>query len=605
MGAHAHSETAAITPDPSGMPATDASPGTQPALAPHPQAEEILRQVDFYFSDENLCHDAHLLGLTGGDGTDPVGLHHITNFSKMRKYKQPAKILDALRQSEVVKVVDKRKIQRRHPLTRAIMVKPVLSDRFKKVVPADQPWMTKGMLKPTGFEPNAVGGPLTPDEHAEERERYSVENSFISRIEEAVKRFTNGRRMHQDSHKVFAKFMCFGGFEAGANMFQGGMTREQLKKDGHSKKEIDDILTYYGVSERVKESFYAQEDGTEEKASWVVDFEGLAKAFISDPFMYFWDWYEKEEVKNSVQVLRSFYNYLLLHDVCTEYDDQLRAARKICDQAEKEFAKLWVVDVSLPGAFNTACSTLYGGNYTGLYKTAGDASADDPDAAWMTVGDDIGLSRKEADMIFKAGIAAHGTEAQFKRVNNSSVDGTSGLKVVSSQKIGLEVVGVVLPDSNATELYAATKSRYGYVDAMGKLVCKRWNVPYAPPSDLPASLNFPKEQELEFLVEAEVLEYCYPGIKMEAIVKELDIGISWIDSIDAMFPSFYTFVPNEGARVWKDPGPPTAWMERQEKKKKGNQVAVTAEAGGNDQPGAGEGQGQVDEEADFSDDEPD
>ena len=608
MGAHSQNETATIATNPNSMPVGGITSGAQAELIePHPHAEEILRQVDFYFSDEHLCNDAHLLALTGGDGTEPVSLHHITSFKKMRKYKQPAKILDTLRQSQVVKVVDKKKIQRRYPLSQAITVKPVLSvDHVKKTVPADQPWMTKGMLKPTGFEPNAMEGPLTPDEHEEERDIYSVENSFIGRIEEAVKRFNNRRTMHQDTHKIFAKLMSFGGFDGGANMFQGGITREQLKKEGHSKGEIDDILTYYSVSERVKKAFYAQEDGIEDKATWVVDFEGLAKAFISDPFMYFWDWYDDEVVGKSIQVLRSFYNYLLLHDVCTEYNDQLRAARKLCDQAEKEYAKLKVVDVSLPGGFNIACSTLFEGNYTGLYKAARDAQAEGPDAAWVNIGDNIGLSHEEADIIFKAGIAAHGNVAQYERTSHTLVDGPSGLKVISSQKIGLEVVGIVFPEGAAKELYATTKSRYGYVDAMGKLICKQWHVPYAPPSDLPANLfSFPKAQELEFLIEAEVLEYCYPGIKMEATVKELDIGILWIDSVDAMFPSFYTFLPNESVREWKEPGPPTAWMERQEKRKKGNQVAVTGETDDNCQIGVGQDQGRMDDELDYSDEEPD
>lgn len=33
------------------------------APASHPRATEIVRQVEFYFGDENIRQDAHLLGL--------------------------------------------------------------------------------------------------------------------------------------------------------------------------------------------------------------------------------------------------------------------------------------------------------------------------------------------------------------------------------------------------------------------------------------------------------------------------------------------------------------------------------------------------------------
>ncbi|KAK4544407.1 hypothetical protein LTR36_004298 [Oleoguttula mirabilis] len=604
--AHSHGgETAMATSVPDTMPAAA-------SLEPHPQADEILRQIEFYFSDDNLHQDSHLLALTGGDGTGPVSLGHILSFSKMRKFKERAKVRETLKQSQLVKVIDSKRIQRRFPLTRAITVRPVLSDmRLRKFVPEDKPWMTKNMMKATGFEPNATVGPITPKEHAEGLEKYDPDSSFISRIEEAVQSFNNKRTMHQDTRSIFSKFMIFGGIDGGANMFQGGMTRDQLKKDGHTKEEIDQTLAYYAVSERVKDAYYAYEDGVQKVNTWVIDFECLAKAFLSDPFMSNANWYEEDRVKTATQVLRNFYNYLLYHDVCPEYADQLHAAREVCDLAEAELAKLAVVDQCLPGAFNAACSTLYQGSYAGLKRTAASAAADDDDAGWIHVGENIGLSEGEAIIIFKAGIAAYGTDEQYAKVATASVDGRPGLKVVSQEKLGLEVVAIVLPEGEVKEMYDAQKRSYGYVDPMGKLICKRWNVPYAPPSDLPARLTnvAANEQTLEFLVEAEVLAHCYLGIKMEVIVKELDIGVKWIDSVDAVFPSFYTYLPNERIRKWTEPGEQKAWMGRQEENKKngGGEMNVTGE-GGQDEVGEGQdgvGQGEHDTVGGYSDEEPD
>lgn len=574
-----------------------------------------MRQVDFYFSDDNLHQDSHLLALTGGDGTGPVSLSHILSFSKMRKFKPKSRVREALKQSQIIEVVDSKRIQRRHPLTVPITVVPRLNDnRLKKVVPEDQPWMTKGMMKPTGFEPNATVGPITPKEHAESLDKYSSSESFINRIEAAVQSFNSKRTMHQDTREIFSKFMLAGGVEGGANMFQSGMTRDQLKKEGRSKEEIDQMIAYFAISESVKDAYYAHEDGNQKVATWIVDFDGLAKAFFSDTFMCFRDWYDGATVEKAALVLRNFYNYLLHHDVCPEYKSQLHAALDVCDLAVSELAKLAIVDQCLPGAFNTACSTLYGGSFAGVKRTAASAAADDDDAGWITVGDNIGLSNDEATIIFKAGIAAYGTDEQFLNVKNAFSDNGPSLTVVYQEELGLEVVQIALPEGQAKALYDETKLSYGYVNPMGKLICKRWTVPYAAPTDLPTRLTHAvaADDTFEFLVEAEVLAKCYPGIKINAVVKTLDIGIQWIDSYDAVFPSFYTWLPNECVREWKEPGEPKAWMKRQEEKKKKakNWEKEDGGAGANIAPGEGgeneTGEGEHDDDmADYSDEEPD
>ncbi|KAK1086655.1 NADPH:quinone reductase [Friedmanniomyces endolithicus] len=111
---------------------------------------------------------------------------------------------------------------------------------------------------------------------------------------------------------------------------------------------------------------------------------------------------------------------------------------------------------------------------------------------------------------------------------------------------------------------------------MGKLTCKRWKIPFEHPVDLPAHLMKAKadiNQRFEFLVEAETLAYCVPGMKMVAVVKELDVGIKWIDCVESMHPTFHTWLLNEQIRDWKEPGPATDWMQRAMAKKMGEAEA--------------------------------
>ena len=85
-------------------------------------------------------------------------------------------------------------------------------------------------------------------------------------------------------------------------------------------------------------------------------------------------------------------------------------------------------------------------------------------------------------------------------------------------------------------------------------------------------------------------------------------SVDWIDSYDAVFPSFYTWLPNESVREWKEPGEPKAWMKRQEEKKKMKGVKEDGDAVAEPKEGGEKEAGQTehdDDMADYSDEEPD
>ena len=539
----------------------------------HPEATEILRQIDHYFSEDSLRQDAHLLALfKEGNGT--VSLNEILGFKKMRKFKPRSAVKEVVKRSTVVEVVENgKRLRRREPLKKPITVIPKLADDRKKlVVPEDKPWLTKGMMKPTGFEEFATSGPIDPKEYAEDRREYDPDNAFSERIETAVRKFSARRKMHQETRLIFDKYMIYGGMDCGPGQFTGGVdsrTKEEL-----TKKEIAELTLHYNVSDRVLDGLIEEEEG--EKLTYVVDFEASAKGFLSSKFQSICNWYDPKQVMTATNVLRNFYNYLLLHDVCPEYDSQLHAARKVCDLAEDELLKLSVVDARLPGGFNKACSALTEGNYAGLHAANGD---------WAQEGDDIGWTKDDAKLIFVTGVFAHGTEEQLKKIesiNRHGEDLAKAIKVVNEEEsIGLEVVSVELASGNALQLYEDPKFANTIVKKMGKLRCKRWNVPHGKPHDLPDWVleMRKKEDEFEFLLEDETLKFCYPGMKMEACVKELSLGIMFIDYFEATYVSFFTWLWNERIRDYKEPGPPTAWIQRANALKGVNGVAEDGEEG--------------------------
>ena len=80
------------------------------------------------------------------------------------------------------------------------------------------------------------------------------------------------------------------------------------------------------------------------------------------------------------------------------------------------------------------------------------------------------------------------------------------------------------------------------------------------------------------LLEDEVLQHCFVGMKMEAYVKDLSIGLEFIDCYEAGYVSFFTWLWNERIRNWKEPGRPTGWMERVNAVKRGDAVVEVAGA---------------------------
>lgn len=105
------------TPTPiSSSPTTAASYTPTPEYVPHPEAAEIVRQIDKYFGDDNLRQNPRLLALLT-DGQGWVSLDEILESDKMRKFKPKSKVREAIRQSTVVEIsADNKRLRRRYGL---------------------------------------------------------------------------------------------------------------------------------------------------------------------------------------------------------------------------------------------------------------------------------------------------------------------------------------------------------------------------------------------------------------------------------------------------------------------------------------------------------
>jgi hypothetical protein len=203
----------------------------------------------------------------------------------MRAYKPKSLVVAALRKSTFLEVsTDGKSIKRKIPFqgkclldadflddpeiaydprVRKAAEQTVVVQQQKKELP---PGMTKGMMKPTGFEDAYTEPLLTPAEAEEEERMYDEDKAFVERIEVAIQRFKQRRRMHAMYAHVFDKLMRFGGVESSQRMNQGISQAEMREMDA---EEIARALATHTVPW----------DRTEKK-KWIVDFQGVGAAFL-------------------------------------------------------------------------------------------------------------------------------------------------------------------------------------------------------------------------------------------------------------------------------------------------------------------------------------
>jgi hypothetical protein len=233
----------------------------------------------------------HLLKCCDGCNNVPVSISRICGFKKMRVFKKKV-VIDALRESKVLNVSDDGKtVCRKVPL-----VGPCLLDedyhadggesdddiaydpRTKRQIAHPVPRLpqqkqvypdgtSKNMLKPTGFEDTHVEGPLTPQEAEDEMAMYDPDKHFVERIEIAIQRFKQKRRMHEMYAKIFNKWMKFGGVESEPQRMFGGLTQAEMKE--MTGEEIARATATHQVPW-----------DREEQDKWFVDFFGVAEAFL-------------------------------------------------------------------------------------------------------------------------------------------------------------------------------------------------------------------------------------------------------------------------------------------------------------------------------------
>ncbi|TGO57886.1 hypothetical protein BOTNAR_0192g00090 [Botryotinia narcissicola] len=388
----------------------------------------------------------------------------------------------------------------------------------------------KKTQSPTGFEEFYADPPLTPVEYEEECDIYH------ERIETCIQRYRARRKFDSTRANILTKYFALGSIESGTKSFNGGLDQETL--DNSTAAEIAAIQATDFV--RASNAKYYDPSDTE---NWVVDWEGVAKGFLS---------YRAprilgdgaEEVAMFCGVVKNFLNYVLAHEVCKEYTKEIMAARRLCDVAEREFDAIRRLRQIFPGDFNVAASTLFGENYKRNFEI---------NSAWANPEDDLDqwnsnipvLSLPVCQFVFDGTVDFIGDKSHFNKAKNEDIH------VVTIETKFLEVADIHRASANVVKEFSNVKDPRGLgaLKPIGKLLCKSWE------DKTDDGIDELDDSIEEFWIEDEILQQCYPGLKIEVVLHELNIGVKYFDQVVEFFPSFHLYLPNEKMMGWKEPVP--------------------------------------------------
>ncbi|KNG89813.1 hypothetical protein ANOM_002861 [Aspergillus nomiae NRRL 13137] len=350
-----------------------------------------------------------------------------------------------------------------------------------------------GKGKPTGFEEYYVDAPITPKEYEEEKELYDI--PLIHRIEAAILRYQNNRRMDPERREVF-------------------MSEQVLIAKG-------------------------QANIRQECTKLTVDFNTVVKGYLTSYFPYFFNPETEDMVKLATVTIRNFLSYLLYHEVCPEYKENIEEARRSCDIAAKELWQNQEFATSSPGDFNKACSTLFGGFFY-------DVNVEENN--WNNRKNGNFLMRNDvARKVVKFAMAGSGTNAMALRFQTLANQSTLHSTLVPDIH-GFEVITVFPPTPEIREFY---RKHAPDLNPVGRMVGKAYRDPGKPCYDLSAEERLLWETgtasmpDFQFFLEENLLKLCYPKMKVITPVWELNCGFNFFEDVHTVYSSIYTVLCND------------------------------------------------------------
>ncbi len=267
---------------------------------------------------------------------------------------------------------------------------------------------------------------------------------------------------------------------------------------------------------------------------WTVDFAGIAAGFLSISILPL-TCLVPEPTQRAIGVVENFLRYVLQHDVCPEYAENVKKALGVCGRARDEWPRLCRFRNLLPGKFNLAAAQTFGVHEEG-------------DWALQNLEPSETLSPK---LVFYASLVAAGQPVP------KTATGQSDLRLSRQFTCSLALQRVELPTPAVTSYFrrlalGSEAHRMLGLQPLGRAVFRPtviedgWvrQVPEAP---------LPADHDVVFFFEQDLLAEMTVGTLVTARVGELSSGFRFVKTLETVQPSFYTFLPQHLIKDYKPP----------------------------------------------------
>lgn len=245
-------------------------------------------------------------------------------------------------------------------------------------------------------------------------------------------------------------------------------------------------------------------------------------------------------VQMAVDVVTNFLNYVLHHDVCPEYNEDILKAKEICNSAVDQVTRTFQVVQDTPDDFSRACNALFDG---------GNADYTEYDN-WDTSKQ---MDKEHAQRVFYASVAAQ--DVLYDKVKGTRVE---DIRIAHQVMQHFEVEHIALPTEDHVRQYLGVKDEHndtGNIKPCGLLTAKAIDLVSGWDTGDRVGPAPGLEDHEVFVVEASVLEQLLVGMKVKLVVCILNNGVKFIRDVYDVHPTYYTFLPQELMLRYREPTP--------------------------------------------------
>jgi hypothetical protein len=165
------------------------------------------------------------------------------------------------------------------------------------------------------------------------------------------------------------------------------------------------------------------------------------------------------------------------------------------------------------------------------------------------------LTPDAARKVVKFAIAGTGTHEQAVRFQVLVTQEKLSAKQIPDID-GFEVISISQPENDIREFYHEYAPD---LPVVGKVIAKSFRNPAKPEIDMSPQERKAWQEgkapkyDFVFFVEENLLQHCYPGLRIASSIWEINCGVYYFDEIISAYPSFHLVLANDLMLRWKTP----------------------------------------------------